>query len=318
MKTVSSEFKTKDAASYNSLTGEFDRSTLRLSLPFAEHLVRLANLEANDSVLDVGTGTGVVAVLAVGKLGSGGKVTGVDLSAEMLVAARSKALRDGLENRIQFSRLDAEALAFRDRSFDVVFSLFALLHLPDPQTALKEMFRVLRPGGRLILAVGSRPSIVSAAGVGEGLRYIRRGFAMRQRKLLIGPQSLDDFLARRIPGSDQGEEAPIARESKNRSHKIPRLIRQAQFTNVCCHWRGAEARFETPEEFWEVQRTFSSIARKRLLRTSSEKIDNLRQEYLEDCRKVQSRGGTFVYPFGALFAVAQRPVTSNRVGLQSR
>ncbi len=306
---TSSEFKIKDAASYNSLTAEFDRFAQRLSLAFAEHLVRLANLKSSDWVLDVGTGTGIVALLAARRIGSAGKVIGVDLSDGMLFAAKSKAVQDGLENRIQFCRLDAEALALRDASFDVVLSLFALLHFPNPLVALMEMFRVLRPGGRLVLAVGSSPSLLSSAGLAEGLRHMQRRFAVRQGKLLIGPHSLDDFVTQRIPGSKEAEEAPIARESKNRSHKIPQLIRQAQFTNFRRRWCGTEAFFETPEEFWEIQRTFSSIARKRLSGISPEKIEELRQEFLENCREVQSRGGRLVYPFGALFAVAQRPRT---------
>jgi hypothetical protein len=72
-------------------------------------------------------------------------------------------------------------------------------------------------------------------------------------------------------------------------------------------WQGHQAVIETPEEFWEIQRTFSSIARKRLSTALPEKIESLRQEFLERCRTVQSRGGNLVYPFAAFYVSALKP-----------
>jgi hypothetical protein len=63
----------------------------------------------------------------------------------------------------------------------------------------------------------------------------------------------------------------------------------------------------TPEEFWEIQCTFSSIARKRLAAAPPEKVTSLREQFLERCREVQGRGGRLVYPFGAFFVAAERP-----------
>jgi hypothetical protein len=62
----------------------------------------------------------------------------------------------------------------------------------------------------------------------------------------------------------------------------------------------------TPEEFWEIQRTFSSIARKRIAGAAPEMVNLLREDFLRKCRDVQERGGRLVYPFAAFFVVARR------------
>ncbi len=73
------------------------------------------------------------------------------------------------------------------------------------------------------------------------------------------------------------------------------------------YWQGHRARVKTPEEFWEMQRTFSSIARKRLSGAPVKKLEELRGEFLSSCRAVQARGGELIYPFAAFYVVAWRP-----------
>jgi len=128
----STKFKSRDAASYDPLTAEFDRFTRRLTQPLAERMIDLAKLLPSERVLDLGTGTGIVALAAARTANFHGGITAVDLSEGMLSAAKSRALQDGLSSRVAFSRMDAEALALKNAAFDVVLSPVSYTHLTLP------------------------------------------------------------------------------------------------------------------------------------------------------------------------------------------
>jgi SAM-dependent methyltransferase len=110
----------------------------------AAKLVKFAQAAAGMSVLDVACGTGVVAITA-GRLGA--KAHGLDLSPALLERARQNATITGVD--IEFIEGDAEALPYADASFDVVLSQFGHIFAPRPEVALREMLRVLKPGGRI-------------------------------------------------------------------------------------------------------------------------------------------------------------------------
>jgi len=104
-------------------------------------------------VLDVGCGTGGNALLLSGR---GLDVTGVDISDGMLLVARAKAAREGL--KVNFLRADAKSLPFQDETFGTVTCLLALEFTGSPEKVVREMHRVLRPSGCLILAFLNRYS----------------------------------------------------------------------------------------------------------------------------------------------------------------
>ncbi len=110
----------------------------------APRLVSFAEIGASARVLDVGCGTGVVAITAARR---GAKVSGIDLTPELIARARQSAAVAGLA--IDWHEGDVEALPFGDASFDVVVSQFGHMFAPRPDVALGEMLRVLRPGGRI-------------------------------------------------------------------------------------------------------------------------------------------------------------------------
>jgi SAM-dependent methyltransferase len=109
-------------------------------------------LAPGEHVLDVACGTGLVSFDAAHAVGSGGRVLGVDLSGRMVDAATRRA-REQQRPNVSFARMDAEALALPGAAFDAALCALGLMYLPDPARALREMRRVLRPGGRLGLAV---------------------------------------------------------------------------------------------------------------------------------------------------------------------
>ena len=115
-------------------------------------LLEMASPAPGEQVLDVACGTGLVSFAAARAVGQRGQVVGIDLSERMVEAATRRASNMNLSN-CGFSRMDAETLAFPDASFDVVLCALGLMYMPDPKAALREMRRVLRPGGRVSLAV---------------------------------------------------------------------------------------------------------------------------------------------------------------------
>jgi ubiquinone/menaquinone biosynthesis C-methylase UbiE len=114
--------------------------------PFA-----LGRLEPGEVVLDVGSGAGTDSLVAAQMVGSEGRVTGVDMTPEMLAKARAAAVAMKATN-VEFVAGEAEGLPFEDESFDVVISNGVIDLIPDKDAVFSEIHRVLRPGGRIQIA----------------------------------------------------------------------------------------------------------------------------------------------------------------------
>lgn len=121
-------------------------------------LLEVASLRPGEQVLDVGCGTGALALAAAKQLATGDGVTGVDASEQMIAVARRKAATTRLS--VHFTVGTVEALPFDPAQFDVVFSTLMLHHLPKParENCLREVRRVLKPAGRLIVADFEAPA----------------------------------------------------------------------------------------------------------------------------------------------------------------
>jgi ubiquinone/menaquinone biosynthesis C-methylase UbiE len=118
---------------------------------FREKLATLVALKSGESVLDIGCGTGSLAIVAKRHVGATGRVVGVDASPQMITRATSKAGRAGTE--VTFETAAAEALPFPDAQFDAVLSTLMLHHLPRPvrQRCAREIRRTLKPEGRVLV-----------------------------------------------------------------------------------------------------------------------------------------------------------------------
>lgn len=119
--------------------------------PWTKDILGRAALRPGDQVLDIACGTGVVARHAAQQLGDSGGITGIDLNEGMLEMARTQAEKMG--TKVEWQQGDAGALPFDDSSFDAVLCQQGLQFFPDKAAALREMHRVLTPGGRLVVSV---------------------------------------------------------------------------------------------------------------------------------------------------------------------
>ena len=110
------------------------------------------------NILDIATGTGDFAVCSFRKLHPE-HITGIDISEEMLEFGRKKLKKKKLENHIAFITGDSESMPFKDQSFDAITVGFGVRNFEDLMSGLREMFRVLKPNGRIVILEFSKPKI---------------------------------------------------------------------------------------------------------------------------------------------------------------
>jgi phosphatidylethanolamine/phosphatidyl-N-methylethanolamine N-methyltransferase len=131
---------------YEKLSGVYDLTFGPLLHPGRLYAKDRLGIQRGDRVLEVGVGTGINLSLYP----RGCHLTGIDFSASMLERARERALRHGIAN-VRLMEMDAAAMTFEDDSFDVVYAPYVISVVPDPVQVVREMRRVCRPGGRIII-----------------------------------------------------------------------------------------------------------------------------------------------------------------------
>jgi SAM-dependent methyltransferase len=249
-----------------------------LFAPAAEHLLAVASLRPGEDVLDVGTGTGIVARLAAPNVAPLGTVTGLDASPGMLSVAQARALEEGLS--IEWQEGQAEALPYPDQRFDLVLSQFALMFFADRRTGLAEMRRVLVAGGRLVLSV--------FAGIDRHPFYV----------------ALNEAIARRLGTSAVGEIFGLGDERTLRDSLI-----QAELREVVIEPFAITARFPNPAGFLagEIDVDTASIPAMQGLAPAArrELTAAIQQDMAEPLRMV-TEGDYVRLPFHTLIAHASR------------
>lgn len=161
--------------------------------------VRLSGAKEGDSVLDCATGTGDLALAFKRKVGVGGRVVGTDFCPEMLESAPAKAAREGLA--VEFQVADALALPFADHSFEVASISFGIRNVDDPVKCLKEMARVVKPGGRVVVLEFGQPQGL----FGALFRFYSRHLMPWIGGLLTGNRSAYEYLPRTSAAFPAGE-----------------------------------------------------------------------------------------------------------------
>lgn len=135
----------------------YERSWQAQLEPAQSTLLELADLKPGDRVVDIACGTGLVTFRAAALVAPAGEVFGTDISEQMIAAARDAAAERGMAN-VRFERMDAEDLKFSDAAFDVALCALGLMYVPDPEKAVRERHRLLRPRGRAVAAVWGQRS----------------------------------------------------------------------------------------------------------------------------------------------------------------
>ena len=116
-----------------------------------QKLCETVGVKPGERLLEVGSGTGIICRMLAPHLQPGGQIVGVDISTEMTTEAKKYALADGIDNGIIFETCTAESLPYTDSSFDGAIAARLLLHAADPDIVMREMKRVVKPGGRVVV-----------------------------------------------------------------------------------------------------------------------------------------------------------------------
>jgi ubiquinone/menaquinone biosynthesis C-methylase UbiE len=152
------EIREQQKATWNKFSPgwkEWDEFTMDFLKPYGDAIIQHLNLKETDTVLDVAAGTGEPG-LSIAAIVKKGKVIITDLADDMLVIAHENASKKGIKN-VEFSVCDASELPFADNTFDAISCRFGFMFFPDMLLAAKEMVRVLKPGGRIAVAVWGAP-----------------------------------------------------------------------------------------------------------------------------------------------------------------
>jgi ubiquinone/menaquinone biosynthesis C-methylase UbiE len=302
-----SEFKMADASSYDDAAADFDLLTDRYSRTMARDLAQRVGAGRRKTVIDMGCGTGLVAFEVIAASGDATRVIGIDLSNGMLSAARARLAKEGPADRLSFASGDAEALDLPDGAADGYVSLHAFRHFPNPDKAALEAFRILEPGGRIVVAIGSRPRILTAKGVSRAVAALFRTLRERRGLEVCACFQIEKLVDEHLKSVPEVEVAGWSSGLSETSGVLRDILKNAGFVNLRHDWIGSDHVVDTIEEFWRLQTTISTHARKHLAAATPDEVETLKKAFWAESSAVLARGGRMTYRVGAAVVSGERP-----------
>jgi ubiquinone/menaquinone biosynthesis C-methylase UbiE len=231
----------------------------------SDGLVEMAAPAAGEIVLDIAAGAGDTGFLAARLVGPQGRLISTDRSAEMLAAAERGARRLGLEN-VEFRLIDAEAMELADASIDVALCRWGFMLMADPAAALAETRRVLRPHGRLALAVwGARSDNPWNTVVMDA--FIERGL---------------------LPAPEQGEPGMFRLADRA---QLEALLRGAGFESVELRDLPVAWRFDEIDEYWAILTNVSPAMKTALQTLGDDEVAAIKADVADRCQPYRQAGG---------------------------
>lgn len=270
-------YKRTEQKAWNSFSRRYTQVALPEFQPYGERLVQMADLRRGMWVLDVATGPGEPALTVARVVGPSGVVLGIDFSAAMLRTAASRARRSGIRNT-QFRKMDAERLKLADMMFDRVFCRFGLMLMPNAEQAMAEMYRVLVPTGRVLVALWSIQTKVNTMGI--------------VRKVLADHDAFTPS-----PGAPD-----FFRFGK--AGAIERVLKTVGFKDIHSERMTIEWVFADPEDFWNSMRQGPSLSRA-LARVSPARRRAIKEEVVSRLVRFMRRGALRI-PNEAVLAMGRK------------
>ena len=156
-----SEKQQKVAEVFHSVANKYDLMNDLMSAGvhrlWKRFTIEMSGARDGHQILDLAGGTGDLAALFAKRVGDSGNITLADINSSMLKVGRDRMIEKGLINNIDYAQVNAECLPFESNTFDCITIAFGLRNVTDKDKALRSMFRVLKPGGRLLVLEFSKP-----------------------------------------------------------------------------------------------------------------------------------------------------------------
>ena len=252
----------------------------KMYAPLTRALIEEAQIVAGQSVLDIGGGAGEPSLTIARVVGPSGHVTFTDPTAGMVKAAREESERRGLTN-IEFHKCAAEKLPFANDSFDTAVGRLSAMFFSDVSTALREILRVVKPGGRVAFLVWAE-------------RDLNPFFS-------VITEILDQF----VPAEVEDEDAPAAFRFA-RPGKLAKLLQETGAGSV----KERTLKFDTEapidaSQFWELRTEMSDTFRTKIAKLVPDEVEAVR-DAVQKAAAVYFKSGSMSFPSQVLIVSGRK------------